>query len=365
MNGLGFETNGRDSWWGRFEVAWAVVGGAALAGVCWSMLCTAPGIPWNAARLTPSFALARGLPIYALRESGAHLGWVYGPVFPLWYVPAGLTDNPTVGLMLAAGWNLFTILAPLYLVVRVATGGAGRLAWFLFVLAALLLLANPITRAAFLFLHVDAVSVGWAVVACLALHAAAGRNWGPGLPLAAAAVALSVAAKQVSIALVPATLLWLWRAGHARLLGRWIFWLAVVCGGLAALSFVAFGGEGMLFNAWLLFSRMPWQGGWDIVGRNLAHVVAASWLWLLAALLGGAVPAFSMARSAESGRGGARRAVLLGGRLAAASRGYGIAGGGCGAQFHPCPQLLLSRGAGSDGSLAGWRGSEGRFTDPI
>jgi len=265
------------------------VGGFALVAVLWSMLCTAPGIPWNAARLAPSFALARGLPIYALRESGAHLGWVYGPVFPLWYTPMGLTDNPTLGLMLASGWNMLTILTPLYLVVRTATGGDRRLTWFLFVLGALLLLANPITRAAFLFIHVDAVSVGWAVSACLALHAAATRNWRPGLPLAAVAVALSVAAKQVSIVLVPATLFWLWRDGHARLLGRWVFWLAVVCGSLAALAFVAFGGEGMLFNAWLLFSRMPWQGGWEVVGRNLLQVAEASWLWLLAAGFGATV----------------------------------------------------------------------------
>ena len=268
------------------------MGGLALVVVLWSMLCTAPGIPWNAARLAPSFALARGLPIYALRESGAHLGWVYGPVFPLWYVPAGLTDNPTVGLMLAAGWNILTILVPLYLVIRTATAGVKRLTWFLFVLGALLLLANPITRAAFLFMHVDAVSTGWAVTACLALHAGARRQWRYGLPLAAVAVALSVAAKQVSIVLVPATLFWLWRDGHARLIGRWIFWLAAICGGLAALAFLAFGGEGMLFNAWLLFSRMPWQGGWEVVGRNLLQVASASWLWLLAVALGGAAVRF-------------------------------------------------------------------------
>jgi hypothetical protein len=34
-------------------------------------------------------------------------------------------------------------------------------------------------------------------------------------------------------ALLPATLTWLWWAGHRRLLGKWIFWLAVVCGGCA------------------------------------------------------------------------------------------------------------------------------------
>lgn len=259
---------------------------AAFFSVAWGVVCTAPGIPWNGARLAPSFALARGLPLYALRDSGAHLGWVYGPVFPLWYLPMGLTDNPTIGLLLASVWNIVTIIVPIHLVARLAAPGAVATARFITGLGAILLLANPITRSAFLFVHVDAVSIAWAVVACGALHAAAVRNWRPGLPVAAVAVALSVAAKQVSVILLPATLLWLWLEGHQRLLGRWIFWLAVGCGGLAAVFFATFGGEGMLFNAWLLFSRMPWQGGWDVLYRNIGTIAGAGWLWLAAALAG-------------------------------------------------------------------------------
>jgi hypothetical protein len=250
--------------------------------VVWGMMCTAPGIPWNGARLAPSFALARGLPLYALRDSGAHLGWVYGPVYPLWYLPFGFTDNPTLGITLAALWNSATIVLPLYLVVRIAVPGAVRIVRLMTGLGAVLLLANPVTRNAFLFIHVDAVCMAWAIVACVALHAGAIRGWRPGLPLAALAVALSVAAKQVSVVLVPATLAWLWWEGYRHLLGKWIFWLVVICGGLAGVFFAAFGAEGMLFNAWLLFSRMPWQGGWDILWRNIADTVWSGWLWLLA-----------------------------------------------------------------------------------
>jgi hypothetical protein len=42
----------------------------------------------------------------------------------------------------------------------------------------------------------------------------------------------------------------------------------------------------MLFNAWLLFSRMPWQGGWDILWRNVGETTWSGWLWLLATLVG-------------------------------------------------------------------------------
>lgn len=287
--------------WRWLGSAWMVAAGAVVLAALWSAMCTAPGIPWNAARLATSFALARGLPIYALRDSGAHLGWAYGPGFPLWYAPIGFTDHPTFGLMAAAAWNALTILGPLYAVVRIATGSARWVGRFLFLLGTVLLLANPITAAGFLFLHVDVVSMAWAIIACLALHAAATRGWRWGLPLAALAVAVAVAAKQVSVVLLPATFFWLWREGHRALLGRWFFWLALVCGGLAALCLWAFGAEEMLFNAWLLFARTPWQGGWNIVGRNLVDVIAAGWLWILAALWGAVALRFRWRDRVEAG----------------------------------------------------------------
>jgi len=264
------------------KVLTALMTSTAMA-LAWGMVCIAPGIPWNGARLAPSFALARGLPIYAPRESGAQLGWIYGPVFPLWHLPAALTDNPTVGLVLAALWNALTIVAPLGLVVRTAARGSPEVARFATAWGTILLLANPVTRAGFLFLHVDAVCLLWAVVACIALHAAAGRDWRPGLPLAAVAIALSIAAKQVAVMLIPATLAWLWSEGHRHLLGRWVFWLVVCCGGLAAVFFAACGAEGVLFNTWLVLSRMPWQGGWSILGRNILGVITSAWLWVVAA----------------------------------------------------------------------------------
>ena len=76
------------------------VGSASIILLLLTVVCTVPGIPWNSARLTPSFALAYGHPIYALRDSGAQLGWFYGPVFPLWYLPVTLTTNPTAALVL-------------------------------------------------------------------------------------------------------------------------------------------------------------------------------------------------------------------------------------------------------------------------
>jgi hypothetical protein len=270
---------------GRLEqVFWVTVGVGVLA-LLWSALCTAPGVPWNAARMAPSFALARGLPIYALRDSGAHLGWFYGPVFPLWFLPFGFLENPTVALMLAAAWNALTMLLPIFLIVRSALGGKAGAAWRTTLFGAVLMFAHPITRSSFYLLHVDALCVAWVLAACVALQAAVGRGWRPGLPLAALAVALAIGTKQLAIVFVPATVVWLWREGQGRLVRAWLFWLVVCGGGLAAIFFFLFGPEQLLFNAWLLHSRNEWQGGWVLlVGRGW-ELVTTGWIWWSAAAL--------------------------------------------------------------------------------
>jgi hypothetical protein len=258
---------------------------AVLSGIAWAALCTAPGIPWNAARLAPSFALVRGLPIYALRDSGAHLGWFYGPGLPLWYTPMAWLENPTLAVMLATGWNAVTLLLPVWLVVRVALGGragAAGVAAKVTLAGAALMLAHPITQSGFFMLHVDAVCLAGVLVACASLQAGAVGGWRPGLPVAAVAVAVAIASKQLAVVFVPATCVWLWREGHGRLLRVWIFWLVVGGGVLAGLLFAVFGAEQLLFNAWLVQSRNPWQGGWSLLGERLGELVRTGWVWWLA-----------------------------------------------------------------------------------
>ena len=267
---------------GRAEVVCWIGAVVVLAVLGWSMLCTVPGVPWNAARLAPSFALARGLPIYALRGAGAHLGWFYGPVFPLWYLPFGCLENPTLAFMLAAGWNGVTLLLPLFLVVRRALGGRTGAAARATVVGAVLLLANPTTQSSFYMLHVDAVCVAWVLAACVALHAAAVRAWRPGLPLAALAVALAIGTKQLAVVFVPATFVWLWREGHGRLIRNWMFWLVACGGGLAVIFLAAFGTEELVFNTWFVLARTPWQGGWGLFGRCVLDLVRTGGVWWLA-----------------------------------------------------------------------------------
>ena len=266
-----------------FSIGFTVCG---VLGLCWSAVCSLAGIQWNAPRLAPSFALARGLPIYALQSSGAQLGWIYGPVFPCWFLPVTLVKNLTAAFILAGIWNAVTLLAPIYLTVRVALGDHRLAAALATLLGAILLFANSITGHAFYILHVDAVCIALSLAACVSLYAAVTRGWTSGLPLAALAVTLAIWSKQTAIMLVPAMLCWMWREGCSRLAARWLWWLLIYGGSLTLVIFFIFGSEKLLFNLWLVPTSNPWAGGVRLLGARLGELLTAGGLWWTALALG-------------------------------------------------------------------------------
>ncbi len=264
-----------------------VLAGLGLGVLLWTILCTVPGFNWNPARLAPSFALARGLPIYALRDSGLQLGWFYGPVFPLWYLPVAFTDQPTLAHMLAALWNAITYVGPVALVLGVA--GAGR-GWRLAessLLAAVLLLAHPVAFRNFYYVHVDVVCLLWGLLACVALHQGA-RTGRPGwLHLAAASAAFAVWSKQLAFMLYPALLVWTWREAPRALRGRFVLWCVVYGAAISALFLAWFGAEEVLFNVWLFHSRNSWEGGVIMLLEQTGVLLASTLPWLPVALATG------------------------------------------------------------------------------
>lgn len=270
----------------RLTAALLVVAGAGLLGFLWQAICTVPGVPWNAARLAPSFALAQDLPFYALRSSGAQLGWIYGPVFPVWYWPVTLLPSLTASFMAAGCWNAVMLVAPLYLVLRVAVRQSGRIAAMLTLVGAALLAANWVTQTTFFYVHVDVLAIAWGLVAAGALHRAVAREWRLGWHVAALALVLAIGTKQLAVMLVPATLSWLGRERGRAAAGRWLKLLVIYGGGMTLLFFAVFGAEQLWFNVWLFPSSNPSHKEWVVLGWRLRELILGGWLWWLAAGLG-------------------------------------------------------------------------------
>lgn len=259
--------------------------GLAVAVILWAVLCLLPAIQWNSARLAPSFALSRGLPIYALRDSGAHLGWFYGPVFPLWYLPVTIFRNPTHALVAAGFLNLATCLVPVAFVLR-AAGASFRTAGAGLVLAAVFMLGNPVLESVFAYVHVDAVCIALQLVACLGVLQATRSPRRTGLHLAAFGLAAAFWTKLIALALAPALLCWLWQEKRRDLIPPLLFWCSVYGGVMTALVLAAFGPAEVLFNAWFIHSQNRWRG--DTAARLAKtgwELAASTWHWWPAALL--------------------------------------------------------------------------------
>jgi hypothetical protein len=252
--------------------------GLALLPLAWSFLCTAPGIYWNPPRIASAYALALGQPLYSLRDSGVHLGWFYGPVFPVWFLPVTLVRDVTALHLVAAVWNALTIVVPLALVLWVA--GLRRKLGAMLVLACALLSGHKLLQGSWMYLHVDVVCLAFGTAACCAAvlwQQGRGTRW---LHLAALALALALWTKQIAVALYPAFACWAWRQMGRQAAVQ----LAGVCVLHAALVSVAvfawFGTEEVLFNVVLTHLRNPRDGGWLELGLRIVEFGQMLLPWL-------------------------------------------------------------------------------------
>jgi len=259
---------------------WILAPGAAvIALLLWRMYCTVERVQWNGPRLTPSFALAEGLNFYGTRSAGPFLGWVYGPVFPLFMVPAALVPNLNGAFALAWGLNLAAFLLPAWLVARLALREFRGVATALFFWTALSL-AGEVSHTQFYFLHVDTLCVGLTLLAGWALVQAVGqpelRRW---VHAAAALTALAIWTKQSAAAVPVIFILWLMAAGERPLAGRFLVYV-LLYGGLLGVGFMAwFGGEQVLFNLVWVHLHNPARP--DGQGAFYGQLLASSPGWLI------------------------------------------------------------------------------------
>jgi hypothetical protein len=280
---------------------------AGVLAILWSALCTVPGLYWNPPRLAPSYALAGGLNIYATPDAGPYLGWVYGPMFALWGVPAAWVPQITWSFVVWALLNYLAMLVPVWLVLRDAAG-SGRLAGQGLLLYLVLFLANAVTQSLVFLIHVDGLCFGFGTLACWGLHRAAFGRGLRYLHLAALAVILAIWTKQVAISLVPGLFLWLWWMRRTRLMPPLLLWLVVYGGGVTAGFFRWFGGEALLFSLWQVHVLNPLKGGWSLLGGEILRMLGSGGVWLAAA----ALLALAPRRAAGAEPGGSGWFKLLG-----------------------------------------------------
>jgi len=240
---------------------WLLVpGAAAVTLLLWRLFCTIERVQWNAPRLTASFALVRGLNIYGTRTEGPFLGWVYGPVFPLYLTPAALAPNLDAAFALAWLLNLAAFVGSAWFVARTAFPVGGRpVAAALFFWGALCL-AGEISQTQFYFLHVDPLCVGLTLLAAGAIARAAGEPSAPGwLILAAIATGLAIWTKQLAVATPLILAAWLFAEGQRKGAARYLALTMMVAGVLAVVFLNWFGAERLLFNLVWVHLRNPYR----------------------------------------------------------------------------------------------------------
>ncbi len=156
---------------------------------------------WDGQRLSPVFAAYRGYSLYPGLGDGPPVGYTYGPMSVVAYLPVVAAPDPTWALLGAGALTLAYIFGPVLALLVVATGrraGAAGLGLLLFAV----LSRNPSLLYSMLSPVHDAPALGFGLLACLPLmgREAIGR-W----PLAlSAALAVSAAlAKQNAVFVLP------------------------------------------------------------------------------------------------------------------------------------------------------------------
>ena len=140
----------------------------------WFAVCqvfAAPVFIWNEVRLTPSFGLKFGYPLYPGPGEGPVNGHIYGPIPVLIYYAATIFNNPTPAIFFGTALTaLMFALPPIVLVALRWPKGISRLAAAS--MAGFFLLASTSLSALWYVafsIHVDVVALMFGALACAAL----------------------------------------------------------------------------------------------------------------------------------------------------------------------------------------------------
>jgi hypothetical protein len=216
---------------------------------------------WNAVRLTPAFALARGFAMYHGPDEGPVIANVYGPLLAIVYLPCTLFERPShalrAGALLSVSWTAIPIGLALLRTARRAGAGWAAASVGAVGLYALALPWGPIRSTTF-SIAADAPAVGLGMWACTALARGSGRESGRARLLAALAASLAVWTKQVMLPLLPALLAWTWWRSGRRSALRFAAVLAAVFLGVSVCFLAALDPAALWFSTVTVLASHPW-----------------------------------------------------------------------------------------------------------
>jgi hypothetical protein len=248
--------------------------------------------PWTSLRLAPSFALARGYPLYSLPDQPPWVTVGYGPFYPLAYLPCIFAKDPVTAVCAATILAYAYVLLPVGLLsalfcrrVVIPPNGA-KPSWVpVFLSFALLAISVPSLTYITTKVHVDAPTLGFFLMGCyFVLRAEEASPSGPFTVLAGVFAGLSASCKFTLIAGVfPLALFILWSLGWKRAIGFVLSAVLTVCM-VYGWIIVRDGFPAVLLNFQVL-GRFPWvmvdHAGLEVTTIRSSDKILIFLAWIL------------------------------------------------------------------------------------
>ncbi|OGW78197.1 MAG: hypothetical protein A2Z83_08600 [Omnitrophica bacterium GWA2_52_8] len=248
----------------------------------------------NWSRLQKTFAIAYGFRLYYPADAGPAMITLYGPIAALAYLPAAGSSSPMTAMRLAETLNIFYFFFPAFLILRLPASHAvserlHRTMLFL-IFCMLSFLSSTLKEAAF-NVHADAVTLGFAAMACYFLQKYdwdLKKKW---LWLSAFFAVSSVWSKQVAVPVVIALPLYLYFRYGLKTAARYLFCLFGTGTALLVLFVWMYGIHDMFVNMFYIPGRHPYRdgGGFPVGFKSavkLARECLLPWVILLILFIG-------------------------------------------------------------------------------
>ncbi|MFO0960475.1 MAG: hypothetical protein U0800_24085 [Isosphaeraceae bacterium] len=258
-----------------------------VALIGWVALDIEPAMaPWDGVRLAPSMALRLGWSIYPPADRGAVLGWIYGPIAALFYLPATLAGEPWAMILAGRFLSWVGYFGPVaWLLGREARRGRMPMttAVILFGSFAILTDHSPALRYASTAILADNPAIGLGAVALGSLGLPEGGKPGRRLALAMFLATLAAWSKQLAWPIVALVGVRAWMIQGGKAAAR----LALIPLAVSVGLLLIFGWREIVLNLVTIPSRHPWH---TTGGRPMAVALGAAFradAWILVVLLAG------------------------------------------------------------------------------